>query len=413
MSEPSSATSRPRWAHRVADPYRTVVEDLGAQAATMHERLADARAGEALEVHARLGQVVAAHADPADGELPADEVVHGHALRDQVPARLLLGELDPVLVARAGDGLTFDQRDGALADLRARVLAGFDRIPVTVEPLAREREHLGARLHRLTLTWCHVDRDDRSVEGHVLILAGRRPPTSRHSTWWSTRRRFASARPAPRSAGPGPPARESPRPSSSRPLRIRPARRPARRRARRARRPERPAVGAIGGGGVRASAAAGADRPPPARPGEGQDQRRAGSSEERPRPLRAAERGVSAVDGSEDRAEAQCRDPARSEQQPEGETGSDAAPDRDGDGGDDREHHDHEHRRPQLARHRFERRAQPDRESGPGRAGTGSSRSRRRHRSLRACRAHRGIARRRAAARYAAGARRARRGSQR
>ena len=100
-----------------------------------------------LEVGARLGQVDAPHADAADAELVPHEVVERDPDDDEVAAGLHLLELDLVLGARAGDRFALDQRHRPLGVLEppARVLAGLDRVAVTLEATAGEGTDAVAR----------------------------------------------------------------------------------------------------------------------------------------------------------------------------------------------------------------------------------------------------------------------------
>jgi len=90
-------------------------EDIGAQAAALHQTGQDARLGEVLQMLAGVTQAHAAGGDPADAEGAAHQGVKADALGDQVAAGLADLEEDAGIGSQAVDGFALDQGEVATA----------------------------------------------------------------------------------------------------------------------------------------------------------------------------------------------------------------------------------------------------------------------------------------------------------
>ena len=94
---------------RVANPDRPAAEDVRAQTASTNECPQHARRRERLQVRARLREAPPDAFDLADPEPPVDERVEADPAGDDVPSRLLPGDLDPIR-AHGVERLGLDER---------------------------------------------------------------------------------------------------------------------------------------------------------------------------------------------------------------------------------------------------------------------------------------------------------------
>src|SRR3974377_180299 len=108
----------------VTDPERAALHDVGPQPAPVLERLSYSGARQALEVRTRRGGADAAQHDITDAERRAHEMMQRDAFGHEVPAGLVLGELDTALVVHGGDHLALHERDLAAVTAAGRVDAG-------------------------------------------------------------------------------------------------------------------------------------------------------------------------------------------------------------------------------------------------------------------------------------------------
>jgi hypothetical protein len=84
-------------AHRsncVADPNDTAADDLGTQAAAMDQAAQRALATEFFQVGAGIAEARTAKRHCADGKLPLDEMIQGHAAGDEIAPRLSRSDFD-------------------------------------------------------------------------------------------------------------------------------------------------------------------------------------------------------------------------------------------------------------------------------------------------------------------------------
>src|SRR5262249_49611350 len=121
----------------IAGAQDAAAEDLGAQPAAVQQPLLDAGSSELLQVVARRAQPRAARHRVADGDLPAEEVVEGHAARHEVAPGLGGLQRDAVLAGQRLQGLALDERDLAVRRARLAERAGLLEVAVARHPLPR------------------------------------------------------------------------------------------------------------------------------------------------------------------------------------------------------------------------------------------------------------------------------------
>src|SRR6185312_981605 len=156
---------------QVTDAELAVVEQLGPETATVHQRRAHTREpGELLEVRARLRQPQAADPDRADAERATDEPVERHALGHEVAPGVGLRDVEAVGPDRV-DRFALDQRHVARATSSRREGTGPERVPVAGEADARPCRDGGARDHRRAPARGHEDADQPTPEPRHLPTA--------------------------------------------------------------------------------------------------------------------------------------------------------------------------------------------------------------------------------------------------
>src|SRR3990172_7107714 len=128
--------------HRVPNPDDAAADDVGAQAAAVHQPLLHLLVGQARQVVARLVKAHPAQPDLADAELAAHQVVQRHAACDDVPPRLPRLDLHVVVPLQRLYRLQLDERHLAAAARRAGPGAAAAEVTVAFESLALD----GARL---------------------------------------------------------------------------------------------------------------------------------------------------------------------------------------------------------------------------------------------------------------------------
>src|SRR5262245_39435468 len=180
---PREASVAGRLGDGVADADGPVAQDVGVDPGPMRELPHDPRAGEALQVGARLAQLDAVAEHVADQEAPPDEVVQAHPADRDLPARR------PGRQVGAHDDLVLDERDRLPRAGSVRV-----EVPVALEALAGESAYRVDRVQRLALDRPDVDGDDRWLLHAAMICAAEAARPSGSGTRRSRASRIAAER---------------------------------------------------------------------------------------------------------------------------------------------------------------------------------------------------------------------------
>jgi hypothetical protein len=118
-----------------------------------------ALAAEPFHVTARLAEAEAPDGRFSDPERPADQVVERHVAGRDVAAALRGVERQSVVAGQCLERFGFDQRDLAVRPFLARVGAGPQEVPISLETAARNRSNRVDAIHRSAC-------DGRNVKRH-------------------------------------------------------------------------------------------------------------------------------------------------------------------------------------------------------------------------------------------------------